>query len=395
MRVRRILAGTALLTPVLVGGWSASLAATPTIGPGHVTVTFHKVVGGFSSPVSVTSARDGSHRLFVVERVGTVRVVSKGAVQSRAYLNISSEVETGYVEQGLLSIAFHPNFKRHPFVYAAYVRRSDAALQVSRFRATTSAAKSVAASAEVRLFAVPHPNNLNHNGGQLMFAHDGTLLISTGDGGSGGDPAGNAERLTSLSGKLLRIDVDRSCGSRHFCIPSSNPFPHARNSAKRLVFDWGLRNPWRDSVDRADGSLWIGDVGQDAWEEVDHTGLHGGIDFGWSCKEGRTTYNSSRCSGRHLRGPVAVYDHSNGRQAIIGGYAYHGPTYPFAHGLYIFADYGSGDTWVLGRTKAGGYPSAHVATFSGNLSGFGEADGGEIYAVDLGGSLWHVVFHKH
>src|SRR4051794_10539889 len=392
MRVRRILIGTALLATATTGLWSASIAATPTVSPSHVTVSYHKVVGGFDSPVYVTSSRDGSHRLFVVEQAGRVRVVKSGAVQSTAYLNITSKVLSGG-ERGLLSIAFHPNFKAHPFVYAAYTR-SDGALQVSRFRAASAAAKTVSASTEVRLLTVPHPTESNHNGGQLMFSRAGYLFITTGDGGGGGDPFGNAERLTSLSGKVLRIGVDHWCGNHHYCVPSGNPFPHASNSNKRLVFEWGLRNPWRASVDRADGTLWIGDVGQDSWEEIDHVGRHGGLDLGWSCKEGRATYNSSRCSGRHTHGPVSVYDHSNNRAAVIGGYAYHGPSYAFAHGLYVFADYSSGETWVLGRTKAGGYPRAKVATFSGNLSGFGEGGRGEIYAVDLGGTLWHVIFHK-
>ena len=389
MRVRPLLVSAALVAASVVAGTAVSQAVTPTTSPSNVSVTYRKIVGGLSSPVSVTSARDGSHRLFVVQQGGVVRVVSKGTVRSTPYLNLTSEVLC-CGEQGLLSIAFHPGFRQHPFVYAAYTR-GDGGLQVSRFRASGG---SVSRSTEVRLFAVAHPNQTNHNGGQLMFGRGGNLYVTTGDGGGAGDPYGNAERLTKLNGKVLRLDVDHWCGKRHYCIPASNPFPHATSASKRLVFDWGLRNPWRASVDRADGTLWIGDVGQSAWEEVDHVRANGGIDFGWSCKEGRATYNSSRCSGRHLHGPVSVYDHSNNRAAIIGGYAYHGPDYPFAHGLYLFADYSSGETWVLGRTKAGGYPRAKVATFGGNLSGFGEGDGGEIYAVDLGGNLWHVVFHK-
>src|SRR3954451_9764084 len=392
MRVCRVLTAALLVSAGLVVGMTGSIAATPTRAPSNVSVTFQKVVGGLSSPVYVTSARDGSGRLFVVEQGGDVRTVTSSGLLSTAYLDIRSRVLSGG-EQGLLSIAFHPQFGTHPFVYAAYTR-SDGALQVSRFKAASATAKSVRASSEVRLFAVPHPNETNHNGGQLMFGRSGTLYVTTGDGGGAGDPFGNAERLTSLSGKLLRIDVDHWCGGHHYCIPPSNPFPHATNANKRLVFVWGLRNPWRASVDRSDGTLWIGDVGQSAWEEVDHVSPRGGIDFGWSCREGRATFKSSRCSRRTLHGPFTVYDHSNGRAAIIGGYAYHGSSFPFAHGLSVFADYSSGETWVLVPTKAGGYPRARVATFRGNLSGFGEGDGGEIYAVDLGGSLWHVVFHR-
>jgi glucose/arabinose dehydrogenase len=390
MRVRPALATAALVVAsVAITGPGSSEAATT--APSAVRVTFHKLVGGFNNPVYVTSARDGSHRFFVVEQGGTVRLVKNGVVQSTPYLNLTSEVLSGG-EQGFLSIAIHPGFAKHPFIFAAYTR-SDGALQVSRFKARSATASTVARSTEVGLFAAPHPNQTNHNGGQLMFGHDGYLYVTTGDGGGGGDPYGNAERLTSLSGKILRLDIDHACGTRHYCIPGTNPFPHSTNAKKRLVFDWGLRNPWRASVDRSDGTLWIGDVGQDAWEEIDHVGTRSAIDFGWSCMEGRVVYNSSRCASRHMRRPVSVYDHSNNRQAVIGGFAYHGSLYPFAHGLYVFADYASGETWALGRSSTGGYPRAHVATFGGNLSGFGEADGGEIYAVDLGGSLWHVVFH--
>src|SRR3954454_17729070 len=392
MRVCRVLIAALLAAGGLVAGTTGSIAATPTAAPSNISVTFNKVVGGFTRPVSVTSARDGSRRLFVVQQQGTVRAVKKGVVQRADYLNLSPEVLC-CDEQGLLSITFHRNFRAHPFVYAAYTR-SDKALQVSRFRASSASALSVSRSTEVRLFAVPHPDQTNHNGGQLMFGRGGYLYVTTGEGGGSDDQFRNAERLTSLSGKILRLDIDRACGGRHYCIPASNPFPHATSASKRLVFDWGLRNPWRASVDRSDGTLWIGDVGQGAWEEIDHVGTRAGIDFGWSCMEGRVRDpNGASCAGRHMRAPVSVYDHSNSRAAAICGYAYHGPTYSFAHGLYVFADYSSGETWVLGRTKAGGYPRAKVATFGGHLSGFGEADGGEIYAVDLSSNaLWHVIF---
>jgi glucose/arabinose dehydrogenase len=260
MRARSVLLCATLVATGVIGGSAVSQATTATRSPARVSVTFHKVVGGLSSPVYVTSARDGSRRLFVVQQGGSVRVVQKGAVQSRAYLNLTSEVLSGG-EQGLLSIVLHPRFRAHPLVFAAYTR-SDGALQVSRFKASSAAASTVARSTEVRLFAVPHPNQTNHNGGQLMFGRDGYLYVTTGDGGGGGDPYGNAERLTSLSGKILRLDVDHACGSRRYCIPAGNPFPHARSASKRLVFHWGLRNPWRASVDLSDGSLWIGEVGQ-------------------------------------------------------------------------------------------------------------------------------------
>ena len=389
------LAGGIFAASVLAAPEAAE-ATTATVRPSTVTVHLTKRVGGFVDPVAVTSARDGVSRLFVTEQRGTVRLVSGSTVQSRFYLDIRSRVVSGG-EQGLLSVAFDPKFSSHPFLWAAYTRASDGALQVSRFHASSATATSVSASTEVKLFTVPHPQYQNHNAGQLMFGHDGLLYISTGDGGGGGDPFGNAEKLTSLSGKLLRVDAEHFCGKAHYCVPSNNPFAKSSSLNKRLVLDWGLRNAWRYSIDAADGSLWIGDVGQDSYEEVDHVSTTGGKDFGWSCREGNATYNSSRCSGRHLTKPVFVYSHgsndSNGC-AIIGGFAYHGSAYAFAKGLYVFGDWCSGHLWATGRTSSGAYPTARVGSFSGHLTGFGENDSHEILAVAGDGNLYRVVFTK-
>ena len=386
-RTSAVIATATIVVGVLT---TAVQATTATRSPSKVRVTLQTVASGLSAPTAVTSARDGSGRLFVVEQRGTVRLVRRGTVASRFYLDLRKEVVSGG-EQGLLSIAFHPHFARHPFVFAAYTRAGDGALVVSRFRASSPAAASVSATTEVRVLVVPHPGQANHNGGQLAFSRSGLLFVGTGDGGSEGDPFGNAEDLRSLLGKVLRIDVDRSCGKRHYCVPSGNPFV-ASSTARHEIFDFGLRNPWRMSVDRSDGTLWIGDVGQDRYEEVDHAAAVGGKDFGWSCMEGRTTYNSSNCSGRHMTRPVFVYGHTDGSCAVIGGYAYHGPRYPFATGLYVFGDFCSDHLWATGRTSSGGYPTARVGQTSGNVTGFGEGDAGELYVVTRAGRLAHVAF---
>src|SRR3954451_15336998 len=394
----RSLAGIALGLGVLVAPVDASAATSATVRPSTVSVHLSKRAGGFVDPVAVTTARDGATRAYVTEPLSIVRLVTNGThVHSGFYLDIRSRVVSGG-EQGLLSTVFDPNFKSHPFLWAAYTRKSDGALQVSRFHASSATATSVSASTEVKLFTVPHPQYTNHNGGQLMFGQGGLLFISTGDGGGGGDPFANAERLTSLSGKLLRVDAEHFCGKLHYCIPSSNPFAKASNTNKRLVFDDGLRNAWRYSIDASDGSLWIGDVGQDAFEEVDHVGVTGGKDFGWSCREGNSTYNSSRCSGRHMTNPVHVYSHgsndSNGC-AIIGGFAYHGTAYSFAKGVYFYSDYCSGHLWALGRNSSGGYPSARVGEAGGiHLTGFGQNDSNEILAVAQNGNLYRLVITK-
>jgi glucose/arabinose dehydrogenase len=387
-----------LLTAATLVGAAPPAHAAGTISPSSVSAYFAKRLGGLVKPVAVTSARDGVARLYVTEQRGTVRLVAGTTkLQSAYYLDLRSKVTTSGNEQGLLSIAFDPHFSSHPYLWAAYTRASDGALVVSRFHASSATATSVPSSSEVVLFTVPHPQYTNHNGGQLMFGHDGYLYISTGDGGGGGDPFDHARNLTSLSGKLLRIDVEHSCGSLNYCIPWNNPFPSASNTNERLVFDWGLRNAWRYSVDDADGTLWIGDVGQDAYEEIDHISENGKKDFGWSCREGNTTYNSSRCSGRTMVPPVYVYSHgsndSNGC-AVIGGFAYHGGTYSFAAGLYFFADFCSGHLWATGRTSSGGYPTALVGTAGGNVTGFGEDDGHEMYVVNQLGSLYRLVINK-
>jgi len=400
--LRRVAAALATATALAVVTPAAPTAAatTATTAPSAVSVHLSKRLGGFASPVAVTSARDGLSRLFVTEQRGTIRLVEGATkVHSGFYLDIRREVASGG-ERGLLSVVFDRDFGRHPYLWVAYTRSSDGALQVSRFHASSAKATSVSASTEVRVLTVPHPQETNHNGGQLMFGPDGYLYISTGDGGGAGDPFGNAERLTSLSGKLLRLDAEHFCGRLHYCVPSKNPYAKSSNASQRLVLDYGLRNPWRYSFDAADGTLWIGDVGQNTYEEIDHATTAGGKDFGWSCKEGRATYNSSRCSGRHITGPVYVYAHgSNGSNgcAVIGGFAYHGRAYSFARGLYVFSDNCSGHLWATGRTSRGGYPTARVgnAPSGAGIAGFGEDDGHEVYAVGVGdGNLYRVVFAK-
>jgi hypothetical protein len=395
MLARRFASAVAVASTLVGGPAIAADHLSPAAAPASVHVSFHRIVSGLSAPVQVVAAADGTSRLFVVEQGGVVRVVSHGKLLARPYLDISSEVVSGG-EQGLLSIAFHPNFSKHRYVYVAYTRSSDGSLQVSRFTASSAAAGSVKAATESNILLVPHTQAANHNGGQLVFGRAGYLYVTTGDGGSEGDPFGHAENLDSLSGKILRIDVNHACGSRHYCIPKSNPFAGS-SSKKPAIFDWGLRNPWRMSVDRANGTLWIGEVGQDAWEEIDHTTATGDRDFGWSCKEGRSSYNSNNCTiggkQRHITGPLHVYHHTNGRCAVIGGLDYDGPAYSFAHGLYVYGDYCTGEVWALGKTN-GTWANAKVGDVGSDLTGFGQGDAGEIYAVDQAGSLYHLVFHR-
>jgi hypothetical protein len=384
----------------LVAGLSlAAVAAYPpapagAVLPSTVTVALDNIASNFVQPVLVTSIGDRSYRLFVVEQGGTVRVVHGYDVQSAPYLDISAKVVSGG-EQGLLSIAFHPGFASHRYLYAAYTRSSDGALVVSRFTASSPTATSVSSATELVLLVVPHPTETNHNGGQLAFGRDGYLYISTGDGGGGGDPFGNAENLRSLSGKLLRIDVNRVCSGLRYCVPSTNPFVTS-STTRHEILDYGLRNPWRFSFDRTNGTLWIGDVGQNNWEEIDHASTAGGLDFGWSCREGLAIYNSARCTigsrTRHITAPVAVYGHSDGSCAVIGGFDYDGPKYAFARGLYVYTDYCTGTFHATGRTASGTFSSTIVGHGPVHPTGFGESDSGEIFVVNQNGHLYHVRF---
>lgn len=360
--------------------------------PAHVKVQWHTVVTGLSSPVGVTNAGDGSRRLFVVEQGGVIRVVRAGHLQAAPYLDISSKVRSGG-EQGLLSIAFHPHFAKHPKMYVAYTR-GNGDLVVASFKASSSTARHISPSTERRILLVPHHRAPNHNGGQIFFGDEGDLYVTTGDGGDEGDPFKLADVRTNLTGKILRLDVNHSCGGRHYCVPAGNPYAHSK-TFRREIIAWGLRNPWRVSIDRPTNTLWIGEVGQDRYEEIDHVGVPAAHDFGWSCKEGRATYNAAECGHRRITGPVWVIPHNpGGNCAVIGGYVYRGHRYAkVAGGLYVYSDNCSGRVWGL-RKVAGHWRNAQIGSLGGAPSGFGLSQSGELYAVTLDGTLHRASFSK-
>ena len=372
-RLAAVLAPLALLTCLAPGADAATDPAT-------VRLVWTPRTPVFDQPVAVTSARDGSNRLFVVEQTGRVKVIFPTIAKPGLYLDIHTRVQSGG-EQGLLGLAFSPTFRSDRWLWVAYTT-ADGRLRVARFTQPSNVGYA-STSTSVTVLDVPHPSNTNHNAGQLAFGRDGYLYIGTGDGGGAGDPNNNAQNLRSLSGKILRIDPRHWCGSLRYCIPSSNPYARS-SSARHEVWAYGLRNPWRFSFDRANGNLYIGDVGQGAQEEVDkvpygHTGRR---NFGWSCKEGSLIYNASRCSGiGPLYGPSAGYNHKSGFMcggAIIGGYVYRGSAYPFLQGLYVYGDYCYGQVYAWNGTKA----NTVTVGFDG-LAGFGEGDNGELWAVSV------------
>lgn len=386
-RARRALLGVVTGSALALGavaGAPASGGAEPVVAAAapvsDLRLGTTLVRGGFDSPTQVTSADDRTNRLFVVEQGGRIRAVT--AKRTWTYLNLRSRVQASG-EQGLLGLAFSPRFSKDKRLYVSYTR-GDGALVIARVKAKKVKARKAKLGTLTPLLVVKHPDYTNHNGGALAFGPDGFLYIGTGDGGGGGDPRDNARKLSSLSGKILRIDVTRSCGKRQYCIPASNPYKHTAR-AKPQILHRGVRNPWRISFDPA-GRLWIGDVGQSAYEEIDvlPRGARG-LDLGWPCREGRHSYDASRCrSGASYTGPVVELGRDVA-QSITGGYVYRGSRYPGASGAYVFSDWASGNVWA--------YRDGSLARIGslGNVTSFGEDDAGELYAVTSAGELRRLV----
>ena len=357
------------------------------------------VTDGLTLPVHITHAGDGSGRLFIVERRGTIRIYSN-SLHPTPFLDITSIVRSTDPEEGLLSVAFPPGYtlKRYFYVYYTNLAGDN---QVSRFHLGNTI-NSADPDSEELILLLPHPTNSNHNGGQLAFGPDGYLYIGTGDGG-GGDPDGNAQDLGSLLGKILRIAVEPAvsispAGDFHifmpaltrgepgsspaaYRIPADNPFTGI-SGARPEIWAYGLRNPWRFSFDRLSGDLYIGDVGQNEWEEIDFQpgASLGGENYGWNIMEGLDCYNAASCdqSGKDL--PVFVYSHAEGC-SVTGGFVYRGAAYPALEGAYFLADYCSGNIWGLTHSGAT-WTSQQLPVLTQRVTSFGEDEAGEVYLTD-------------
>jgi glucose/arabinose dehydrogenase len=370
---------------------SARLAAD--FSPNNIGISLSTVASGFSSPVLVTNAGDGSGRLFVVEQGGRIKIVKGGSVLSTPFLDIHTGISTGG-ERGLLGLAFHPNFKTNHRIYVNFTNPSgDTA--INEYRVTSNPDR-VSTTTARRIITIDQPY-ANHNGGNLAFGPDGYLYIGMGDGGSGGDPGNRAQNVNSLLGKMLRININGTSGSRQYRIPSSNPW--VGRTGRDEIWARGLRNPWRWSFDRTTGYLWIGDVGQARYEEIDRStkGTHGagwGVNYGWRVMEGRHCYvPSSGCntSGKTL--PLVEYSHDYGC-SVTGGFVYRGSAYPMLRGGYFFADYCSGAIWTVSAVATSPARRTFLLDTNMNISSFGESQSGELYLVDhSGGGVYRVVGH--
>jgi glucose/arabinose dehydrogenase len=380
-------AAAVLLALVLAGcSRDAPVSPAPTapFDPTGVQIDLQSFAQGLESPVYVTGTADGSGRLFVEEQRGRIRIVrADGSVGATPFLDIADRVVYGG-ERGLLGLALHPDFASNGRLFVDYTRQPDGATNISEFHAAGDAADP---ASEQVLLTINQPY-ANHNGGMVTFDPGGMLMIGMGDGGSGGDPQGNGQNRKALLGKLLRIDVD---GARPYGVPQDNPFLHAADTAPE-IWDLGMRNPWRFSFDRTTGDLFIGDVGQNAWEEIDAepAGV-GGRNYGWNLMEGRHCYRPG-CDQTGLTLPVAEYGHERGC-SVTGGYVYRGSRFPGLAGGYLFSDYCSGTIWALSAAAAlanGSAEPAIVASAGFSVSSFGQGDDGELYVVDLAGRVLKV-----
>ncbi len=340
----------------------------------------------FSSPVDIQNC--GDERLFVVERVGRIKVFANNPSTNsfKTFLDITDRVSSGG-EMGLLGLAFHPDYAQNGYLYVNYTVSSPTrATRISRFKITTNP-DSADKNSELILLTYNQPYS-NHNGGQVTFGPDGYLYIAAGDGGSGGDPQNNGQNKSVLLGKILRIDVDTTAGTQLYGIPSDNPFANNTQGWREEIFSYGMRNPWRFSFDYETGKIWCGDVGQSAREEIDII-INGG-NYGWRCYEGNLTYNTSGCgAASDYIFPVFDYPRTEG-YSVTGGFVYRGPGVPELWGKYIYGDYGSTHIWSLAYDGINPAVNTKIINNSGiAISSFGVDKYNELYLADLsGGKIW-------
>jgi len=337
----------------------------------------------FNQPVGIVTPDDGTNRLFVIEQAGVIRVFdnSPAVAQSTVFLNITTQVLFGG-EQGLLGLAFHPNYSANGYFYVNYVTENPHRTVIARYTVSPNNPNQAQSNSELVLLEVNQPFS-NHKGGQLAFGTDGYLYIGLGDGGSAGDPFGNAQNRSTLLGKILRINVDMPSQGRNYSIPPDNPYSGNALGYKEEIYAYGFRNPWRFSFDSPTGRLWVADVGQDQREEIDLVGK--GKNYGWNIMEGTLTYSSGNQTGLEL--PIWEYSHAEGI-AIIGGYVYHGATLTGLNSKYVYGDYGSGKVWALQYDRVDKPLNTLLVDTDLNISSFGIDQRNELYFCALGGKIY-------
>ncbi len=361
-------------TPVAVSSPPVESSRTPSVNASNV-------LAGLNAPVDVTNAGDGSGRIFVVEQAGRIRIVRDGQLLERPFLDITDRIASGG-ERGLLGLAFHPDYPADPRLFVDYTDR-DGNTVVAAFTGSAADPDVADPASEQVILQVAQPFS-NHNGGAVEFGSDGMLYIGLGDGGSGGDPQGNGQNLGVLLAKILRIDVGVPSSSTPYAIPADNPLVGVAGARPEIWLS-GLRNPWRFRFDRMTGDLWIGDVGQGAWEEIDVARAgRGGFDLGWNTMEGFHCYRpADGCDQTGLTLPVAEYGHDQGC-AVIGGVVVRDPRQGALDGRYLFGDACSDDLWMLDPTDDQRQEPVLLLKLGRSLSAIGEGEDGTVYATSLG-----------
>ncbi len=362
---------------------AASLPDTSSF-PDPASYKWIQVASGLDLPVGIQFPDDGTGRMFVLEQAGRIRIVENGKFLDAPFLDITDRVGSSGDEQGLLGLAFHPDFRDNPYFYVNYTDTNGNTV-IARFQANGNTAN---VSSEKELLHVEQPFQ-NHNGGQMAFGPDGYLYMGLGDGGSQGDPTGNGQNTNVLLGKILRIDVNNG---DPYSIPVDNPF--ASTGGKTEIWAYGLRNPWRFSFDKRTGNLYIADVGQDLWEEVDVVpGNPPGLNYGWNFYEGLHPYAGQPPPGLKVTMPVTEYSHAEGGCAIVGGFVYRG-TLTAWQGIYLYGDYCSGKIWGLLRSPASnsgtGWQSQLLFETGASITTFGQDSAGEIYFADRRGAVYRL-----
>ncbi|MEZ4728693.1 MAG: PQQ-dependent sugar dehydrogenase [Caldilineaceae bacterium] len=392
--------GATSLTVQVTGGAGGPPAASPT--PPPATLGLNRIVGGLTQPTDITHA--GDSRLFVTEKVGRIQLIQNGALLPTPFLDITGRVAAGNgtVETGLLGLAFHPNYQSNGYFYLNYTVSSPLRTRIARFTVSAGDANVADPNSELVLLEFSQPAN-NHNGGQIHFGADGYLYIASGDGGGSGDPSNYGQNNSVLLGKILRIDVDGTTGagpdcdtsgSTHYRIPPGNPFADGDGGACDEIWATGLRNPWRFSFDRLTGDLWIADVGQNRFEEINFaaSGNNGGANYGWRCYEGATAYNTTGCqpAGSYVA-PLHVYNRNQGDCSVTGGYVYRGSVYPNLNGHYFFSDFCNKTI----RSISGAPDNTVITAWSANGGGsnpitFGQDQQGELYVGYFSGEIYQI-----
>ncbi|MCB0714122.1 MAG: PQQ-dependent sugar dehydrogenase [Ignavibacteriae bacterium] len=385
--LRRFIVLLPLLLPTLLQAQSVYL---------DIVEAFPKISTSFNEVTDIQNAGDGSNRLFVSRRTGEIYVFDNNpeVTESKLFLDLTGVVTTDYYESGLLGFTLHPNFSENGYIFVYYMVRRGLYFytRISRFTHNPASSEPIDLATEVNLFDFRQPA-IHHNGGQVGFGPDGYLYIALGDGVDPDDPLNSGQDLRSILGKILRVDIDNPANGKNYGIPETNPF--ARNSQyAQEIYAWGFRNPWRFSFDQPTGRLWVGDVGQFNWEEVNL--VQKGGNYGWRVMEGYHCHDSTQnCDSIGLIGPIWEYSHdTNTQSSITGGYVYRGTNIPELDGMYFYTDFSTGRIWMLDYQGKDDVTNTLVKDSELVISTFGVDEGGEIYIGNyVDGKLYKFARH--